>query len=146
MSAKDQIKKAKKLSAKERLIKDYSIKWLAIVGQPFERELRFHIPSEGEKRRLWKFDFAWPESMVAVEIEGGVWGRAKSRHTTGTGFHNDCEKYNCAEFQGWSVIRLDEKWITIPYLRQIKAHIIRRSILVDPWQDPTVPKNEPTLL
>jgi hypothetical protein len=31
---------------------------------------------------------------VAAEIEGGTF--TKSRHTTGIGFHNDCEKYNAA--------------------------------------------------
>ena len=33
---------------------------------PCEREYRF-FPG-----RLWRFDFAWPESKVAVKIEGGV--------------------------------------------------------------------------
>jgi hypothetical protein len=56
--------------------------------------------------RKWMFDFAWPKKMVAVEIEGGVWAKnSKSRHTTGTGFANDCEKYNWATVAGWKVLR-----------------------------------------
>ena len=68
------------------------------LPQP-EREYRFHTI------RRWRFDFAWPERRLAVEIEGGTW--IKSRHTTGTGFHNDCEKYNAAALLGWTVLRFD---------------------------------------
>lgn len=68
-----------------------------ISAPDYLREHRFH------PKRRWRFDFAWPELMVAVEIEGGTWG--KSRHTTGTGFEKDCEKYNNATLLGWSVFR-----------------------------------------
>lgn len=62
-----------------------------------EREYRFH-PS-----RQWRFDYAWPEYMLAVEIEGGVW--VKGRHNRGLGFIKDCEKYNAAVMLGWRVLR-----------------------------------------
>jgi hypothetical protein len=29
----------------------------------------------------------------------------KSRHTSVTGFTNDCEKYNAAQLLGWKVLR-----------------------------------------
>jgi len=61
------------------------------------REYRFH-----DKRR-WRFDFAWPEKKVAVEIEGGVW--TGGRHTSGAGFIADSEKYNTAAVLGWKVLR-----------------------------------------
>ena len=77
--------------------------------------LKFHlridhvIPHVNElafaKPRMWRFDFAWPEIMLAVEVEGGTWGDAKSRHTTGSGFAKDCEKYNQAAMLGWKVLR-----------------------------------------
>jgi len=62
-----------------------------------EREHRFAPP------RRWRFDFAWPALMVAVEAEGGTW--AGGRHTTGTGFRADCQKYNAAVELGWRVLR-----------------------------------------
>ena len=68
------------------------------------REYRFAPP------RRWKLDFAFVPEKVAVEIEGGTWG-GKSRHTTGTGFNKDCEKYNTAEVLGWTVIRGDSKMV-----------------------------------
>jgi len=62
-----------------------------------QREFVFAAP------RRWRFDFAWPEQRVAVEIEGGVWSRG--RHVTPQGFLKDLEKYNAAAALGWSVLR-----------------------------------------
>ena len=53
--------------------------------------------------RRWRFDYAWPEKKVALEIEGGTW--ASGRHTRGVGYRNDCIKYNRAAVLGWRVIR-----------------------------------------
>lgn len=55
-------------------------------------------------KRRWRFDFAWPALMLAVEIEGGVW--SGGRHTSGVGFTLDCEKYNEATILGWRVLRV----------------------------------------
>lgn len=68
----------------------------------YEREYIFH------PTRKWRLDFALPDLMIAVEIEGGTWlkGARKSRHTTGAGFAKDCEKYNEAAILGWAVLRV----------------------------------------
>ena len=68
----------------------------AKLPQP-EREYRFH------DLRLWRFDFAWPDLKIAVEVEGGVF--AKGRHTRGKGFSDDCVKYNAATLDGWRLLR-----------------------------------------
>lgn len=67
------------------------------VGLIPAREYRFSPP------RFWRFDFAFPERKVAVEIEGGVYNGG--RHTRGSGFVADCEKYNRAATLGWRVLR-----------------------------------------
>ena len=61
------------------------------------REHRFHPV------RKWRFDFAWPGRMIAVEVEGGTW--ANGRHTRGSGYERDAEKYNTAVELGWRVLR-----------------------------------------
>lgn len=53
--------------------------------------------------RRWRFDYAFVKYKVAVEQEGGVWSRG--RHTRGTGFIKDMEKYNKATLLGWRVLR-----------------------------------------
>jgi len=62
-----------------------------------EREYRFH------PTRRWRFDFAWPLLKIAAEAEGGTYTRG--RHTRGSGFEKDCEKYNAAAELGWKVFR-----------------------------------------
>lgn len=80
------------------------------LGLSFLREFKFST------ERDWRFDFAWPDARVAVEIEGGTKGR--SRHTQHAGFKDDCVKYNTAAMWGWCVIRLtpdmvDDGWILL---------------------------------
>lgn len=60
--------------------------------------------------RRWRFDFAWPERMVAVECEGGVW--TMGRHNRPSGFIRDCEKYNNAAELGWRVLRYPRQQLT----------------------------------
>lgn len=63
----------------------------------FETEYRFHTV------RRFRFDYAIPEKMIAVEYEGLI--SAKSRHTSITGYSRDTEKYNMAAIEGWTVLR-----------------------------------------
>jgi len=62
-----------------------------------EREHRFAPP------RRWRFDRAWPDRLVAVELDGGTW--TAGRHTRGKGYANDCAKHNHAAGLGWRVFR-----------------------------------------
>ena len=62
-----------------------------------ELEYRFH------PFRKWRFDFAWPEQKVAVEMEGGVF--IGGAHTRGGHYQSDCEKYNAAVLLGWRILR-----------------------------------------
>lgn len=63
--------------------------------------VREHVFCPGRK---FRFDFAWPDKMIAVEIEGGT-AFGKSRHSRGKGFETDCVKYNIAARLGWRVLR-----------------------------------------
>lgn len=61
------------------------------------REFKFH------HARRWRADFCWPDARLMVEVEGGHWTGGK--HTRGSGFDSDCEKYAEAALAGWRVIR-----------------------------------------
>jgi very-short-patch-repair endonuclease len=65
-----------------------------------KREYRFHPV------RKWRFDFAYPDRKIAIEVEGGTYTR-KSRHTSPVGYRNDIIKYNSATALGWKVYRGD---------------------------------------
>lgn len=72
-------------------------------------EYRFAPP------RRFRFDWAWPHAMVAVEIDGGAFSGDRrcptckqsfaGRHTRGAGFVKDIEKHNLAIKCGWKVLR-----------------------------------------
>lgn len=78
---------------------------LRMVGVPAASpEYRF------DPSRLWRFDFAWPDLMVAAEVEGGTW--TGGRHNRGTGFELDCDKYNEAAIRGWLVLRVTTEMVS----------------------------------
>lgn len=66
-----------------------------------EKEFRFH-PS-----RKYRFDFAFVDVRVAVEIEGGIW--THGAHARGKGIIRDMDKYNEAARLGWRVFRFTPK-------------------------------------
>jgi len=66
---------------------------------PFVTEHVFHPD------RKWRFDFAWLDSRVALEVEGGRW--VGGGHNRGKGFSKDVEKYNQAQLLGWRVFRCE---------------------------------------
>lgn len=57
-----------------------------------------------DKVRRWRFDYAWPDLLVALEVEGGAF--TNGRHTRGKGFVADMEKYSEAAAQGWRLLRV----------------------------------------
>lgn len=82
-------------SAPERALETH-LKQAGLIG--YVRECQFDPP------RKWRFDFAWPEQKLAVEIEGGVF--VSGRHSRGAGLTADCEKYAEALCLGWRVLRV----------------------------------------
>lgn len=84
------------------------------------QEHRFH------SERRWRFDFAWPPAKVAIEIQGGIYGKPvfchncgarvlawrkdgtaypvmaiAGRHTFAQGYTADAEKLLAAQAMGW---------------------------------------------
>lgn len=64
-------------------------------------EFQFH------KDRKWRFDFAFVDQKIALEIDGGAW--VGGRHTSPKGYFLDMEKFNEAAIAGWRVLRITPK-------------------------------------
>lgn len=74
---------------------------LRLAGLDYKTEHVFH------PTRKWRFDFSVESLMLAIEYEGIF--SDKSRHTTITGFIEDCLKYREAAKLGWKVLRYTNK-------------------------------------
>lgn len=69
------------------------------------REYRF-AESVGRK---FRFDLAWPDRKLALEVEGG--GFVQGRHGRGMGMENDCEKHCLAVLLGFRVMRVTPRQV-----------------------------------
>ena len=59
-------------------------------------------------KRRFRFDFAWPDRRLAVEVQGGIWMRTGSGRSAGHAnpqrMRRDYEKHNLATLHGWRVL------------------------------------------
>lgn len=85
--------KVKKINVRER----------AIAAILTENKIEYHEQYKFHPDRRFRFDFALVKEKIAIEYEGGTWG--KSRHTSGAGYARDVEKYRLAVLLGWRLLR-----------------------------------------
>lgn len=86
------------------LERSYFFQLRAARLSPPELEYRFH------PTRKWRFDFAWPDLLLAAELDGGTW--SSGRHTRGPGHEKDCEKQSEAAILGWRILRFNNNMVT----------------------------------
>lgn len=55
--------------------------------------------------RKWRFDFAWPDQRIAVELDGGSY-LPMSRHGSGPGRDDEVIRDAAATLLGWRVFRV----------------------------------------
>ena len=77
------------------------------IPMPIEQR-RFALSIE----RQWRFDFCWPECMVAVEIDGGVWRRGGGAHSHPLDILRNMTKRNDAALLGWRVLSFTTDEVT----------------------------------
>lgn len=75
----------------------FTLAWRAYADQ-YERTLTEHPIVPGRKFRA---DFAFPEAMLMIEVDGGQWSANGGRHNR----DSNREKLNLAVVHGWRVLR-----------------------------------------
>jgi len=97
----------------------FEARWKLIGGSEYESEFRFH------KTRRWRFDAAWENIKVALEVDGG--GHKMYWKT----YRNDVEKMNAALFLGWQVFRITTDMVRsddVQFLENLKEYINEQKI------------------
>ena len=89
------------------LERTFDTRWRQLDGPELVAEYEF------DPARQWRFDRAHMYARIAIEIDGGTWGKRDKngvlrpgRHNTGAGYRDDCIKLNAASSLGWLVYRL----------------------------------------
>ena len=79
--------------------------------------------------RLYRFDRCWPERLVAVEVQGGIW--TGGRHARGAGIAAECVKLSIAAALGWRVlpvtVEMIESGSAVDLIRQALDHAPART-------------------
>lgn len=146
--AQSREKKSKAQEYKERLTQMLRSRDL---HEGMVHEHRFHPD------RMWRFDFAWPDRKVAIEFQGGTFGRVVTcdrcfdgpgvphkvrrrlkdgreipvreggHHNTGEGLMRDFEKSNAAQELGWRVLLCTDKHLKTWDFVELVGRLISRS-------------------
>lgn len=95
---------------------DIVLKWFAEHGLEPVPEYRFH------DTRKWRFDFAWPADLVALEVQGGIF--IGGGHSRGGYLLKEHEKRNEAAAAGWRILYCVPKELCI----QETIDLIKRAL------------------
>lgn len=88
------------------LIEEELFYQIKVAGLPEPtREYRF------DSVKRWRFDFAYLDRKLAIEVEGGTWV-PNTGHTSGVGYQGNVRKYNAAVLQGWKLLRFTTDMVT----------------------------------
>jgi len=159
-SAANKLEKEKAKAEREKHERAFDIQLRSVGFPAFERQYRFAAIATGWdpddprgsakrggklRKRLqgggalgtgladWRFDFAWPELKIAVEIDGAP---GKGGHTTAKGYTRDRVRDTEAMILGWTVFRFTGSHVQRGYainaliraFRAIGAHITDQEV------------------
>ena len=81
------------------------MKYNSVIVRAYWAEHRLPVVLEEWRfnpNRRWRFDWAWEDERVALEVQGGIWIRGG--HNRGAQMKKDWEKYNAAACLGWRIL------------------------------------------
>jgi hypothetical protein len=101
---------------------------LRMFGRDLPAPAREH---QFDAQRKWRFDFAFLDQRIAVEIHGGASLGARGGHTSAAGLRRDSEKSTAANLQGWVLLTFTADQLTLRALPEtidkVRAAIAKSS-------------------
>ena len=89
---------------------------------------QIHTPSFEYKfcdSRKWRFDLVWLDSLVALEVQGGIY--SQGAHVRGAHMEREWCKLNCAATLGYRILFCSpEQLLTAATARAVKAALLWR--------------------
>ena len=85
------------------------------------------IDIEGKKRR-YTGDFIHVPTLTLIEIQGGIYMRGRTGHSSSKGVQRDCNKFSLAALKGWTVFILEPLMVKADWVDAIADCIELRSI------------------
>lgn len=73
--------------------------YFQIVAMHLQTPLRQYRFAKEALGRAWRWDLCWPDRMIAIEIQGGIWTRGAHGHPTD--ILRNMHKHNDATRLGW---------------------------------------------
>ena len=114
--------------AKSPLAEKFEAMWAVINGPAYVIELPV------VEDRKFRFDYAWPNEWVALELQGGIYLAGKGGHVAPKRFRNDCDKFNRAVCAGWRPCKLATGQVTPENLLLIKNLILAMRAAPEHWR------------
>ena len=89
---------------------------------PPETWVKNGLPVPVKEHKFWptrrfRFDFAFVDKKLSIEIDGGVW--SGGRHVRGKGFLRDQEKFNMATELGWRTLHYPPQNIDFEQIKRL---------------------------
>ena len=79
----------------------------------------YHFNADGFPDTKHRFDFAWTDCKLALEVDGGRF--VGGRHNTAKGKEGDDRKMNIAACRGWRrIVRYPENLLTLATVQMVK--------------------------
>ena len=102
---------------------------IELVGLPVpEREYVF----ARDLGRRWRFDFCWPDRLLAVEVNGAVFKRY-SRHQHGKWAWNDWRKLAVAALMGYAVLQVATEDVESGFAINLIEHALKDRAHAAQW-------------
>ena len=93
--------------SQSKLEQQFAVAW-RVYGNGMQPVTEYQFAATVGRR--FRFDFAWPDVKVGVEIDGGQWQKHGGRHNTDADRH----KLNFAAAMGWRVLRFSGEMLKDP--------------------------------